>query len=350
VPSTDAGFQVTFWRRLVVQIGFVCLVLAIIIGFPKMDKFRCFMWLLFLTACAENACCQFKVQGIVVDKADKTPLPGINVVEKGTENSTMTATDGTFSIHVSNPQPVLEFLFVGYRRQELQVKDSTPIVVKLKVDCIRDFFDSQHVDLYVNSGVVNTPLGGKIEVSSPVIPGGSLVKSSVAYQTNLNQNRFFNASASLEHLFVTCDYDADVYWRYRRISYANTLEMSSNTFEWHSNFSKNFRNFQGIKVIAGYGIAKVSKRDSYRSRRINGPVFGIGTWVGKPLNAEIIAKVGVYSGIGEYQGEINRSFRRFSCFVKYYRFASFDEITFGIGSGFSYNRSVRKMHRKANKK
>ena len=286
-----------------------------------------------------------------MDKADKTTLPGVSVVEKGTGNSAVTAIDGTFSIRVSNPQPILEFLFVGYRRQELQVKDSTPIVVKLKVDCIRDFFDSQHIDLYVNSGVINTPLGGKIEVSSPFLPpGGFVVKSSVAYQTNLNQNRFFNASASLEHLFVTCDYDADVYWRYRRISYANTLEMSSNTFEWHSNFGKNFRNFQGFGVVAGYGIANVSKRDSYSSRLISGPVFGIGTWVGTPFNAAVSAKAGVYDGIGEYQGEINRNFRRFFCFVKYYRFSSFNEITLGIGSGFSYNRSVRKMHRKANKK
>lgn len=61
-------------------------------------------------------------------------LPGVNVVEKGTNNGTITDLDGNYSISVSSANAVLLFSSIGYVRQEVDVEGRTSIELNLEED------------------------------------------------------------------------------------------------------------------------------------------------------------------------------------------------------------------------
>ena len=65
---------------------------------------------------------------------DQMPLPGVNVVEKGTTNGAVTDLDGKYSITVSGSDAILIFSFVGYLQEELPVKGQTEINITMVED------------------------------------------------------------------------------------------------------------------------------------------------------------------------------------------------------------------------
>jgi len=71
------------------------------------------------------------VTGVVTD-IEGAPLAGVNVVEKGTVNGTITATDGRFMLTVASSASVLTFSFVGYSTQEIVVGNQKTINVTLE--------------------------------------------------------------------------------------------------------------------------------------------------------------------------------------------------------------------------
>ncbi|WP_237390572.1 SusC/RagA family TonB-linked outer membrane protein [Fulvivirga sediminis] len=73
------------------------------------------------------------VTGTVLDE-NGMPLPGVNVVEKGTNNGTITDAKGKFSVNVASPQSVLVFSFVGTTTEEVVVGNQTSISVTLMND------------------------------------------------------------------------------------------------------------------------------------------------------------------------------------------------------------------------
>ena len=73
------------------------------------------------------------VTGTVISVEDETPIPGVNVVEKGTNNGTATDADGSFSLNV-NSDATLVFSFVGFATQEVPVANQTSINVTLQLD------------------------------------------------------------------------------------------------------------------------------------------------------------------------------------------------------------------------
>lgn len=75
------------------------------------------------------------VAGTVVDE-NGTPLPGTEVIVKGTTTGTITDVDGNYSIQVEDPSAVLVFSFVGYVSQEVPVGDQTRINVTMSPDII----------------------------------------------------------------------------------------------------------------------------------------------------------------------------------------------------------------------
>ena len=81
---------------------------------------RCFAVLLLLLT--TTAWSQRTVTGTVNTADDGSPLPGVNILEKGTTNGTVTDADGNFRIAVGN-QASLMFTFIGYENQEVVVVD-----------------------------------------------------------------------------------------------------------------------------------------------------------------------------------------------------------------------------------
>ena len=71
------------------------------------------------------------VSGMVSDSNNR-PLPGANVVEKGTTNGVTTDFDGNYSIEISSPDAILTFSYVGFEKKDIQVGDSNTIDVSLQ--------------------------------------------------------------------------------------------------------------------------------------------------------------------------------------------------------------------------
>ncbi|MBE9518808.1 MAG: carboxypeptidase-like regulatory domain-containing protein, partial [Bacteroidetes bacterium] len=63
---------------------------------------------------------QTTVTGTVTGAEDDAPMPGVNIIEKGTTNGAITNSDGTYSISVP-ADAVLMFSFVGMVSQEITV-------------------------------------------------------------------------------------------------------------------------------------------------------------------------------------------------------------------------------------
>ena len=72
-----------------------------------------------------------KVSGKVNTTTANEPLPGVNVLEKGTLNGTITDVDGNFSLSMTGPGSVLVFSFIGYLSEEVQVDNKTFFTVSL---------------------------------------------------------------------------------------------------------------------------------------------------------------------------------------------------------------------------
>src|ERR1044072_392533 len=73
------------------------------------------------------------VTGKVTSSEDGSGLPGVNILEKGTSNGTITSVDGTYSIAVGE-NATLVFSFVGYKSTEISVGSQSAVNVVLEVD------------------------------------------------------------------------------------------------------------------------------------------------------------------------------------------------------------------------
>lgn len=75
----------------------------------------------------------FTVQGVVSDDAGN-PLPGVNILVKGTLTGTTSDTNGRYSISVPSGDAVLVFSFIGYTTQEIPVGNQSAIDVTMVAD------------------------------------------------------------------------------------------------------------------------------------------------------------------------------------------------------------------------
>ena len=71
------------------------------------------------------------ITGTVIEDANSTLMPGINVAIKGTNTGTFTDIDGKFSISVK-PGDILVFSFVGYETQDIKINNQTSLTVRMK--------------------------------------------------------------------------------------------------------------------------------------------------------------------------------------------------------------------------
>ncbi len=72
----------------------------------------------------------------VVKGADGQPLPGVNVIEKGTSNGTSTDMNGAFTLKSENAPVVLKFTMVGFSEVEMTVQPGSPVQVKMKESAV----------------------------------------------------------------------------------------------------------------------------------------------------------------------------------------------------------------------
>ncbi|WP_080904680.1 TonB-dependent receptor [Parabacteroides sp. Marseille-P3160] len=73
---------------------------------------------------------KIRITGIVYDQ-NGDPLIGVNVIEVGTTNGTLTDINGRFSLEI-NENATLRASYIGYIAQDITVKTRAPLTIKLK--------------------------------------------------------------------------------------------------------------------------------------------------------------------------------------------------------------------------
>lgn len=74
-----------------------------------------------------------QIQGVIVGGQDNEPLPGVNVLEKGTTNGTITNLSGQFTLSVPS-NATLTVSYIGYKSQEIPVRGSKTFRIVLAED------------------------------------------------------------------------------------------------------------------------------------------------------------------------------------------------------------------------
>ena len=72
-----------------------------------------------------------EVAGVITDAETGIPIPGVNVIEKGTTNGVVTDFDGVFTIRVSE-EAVLEVSYLGYATVEYNLQGQSQIEIALE--------------------------------------------------------------------------------------------------------------------------------------------------------------------------------------------------------------------------
>ena len=77
---------------------------------------------------------QWVIQGKVTSAEDGSPLPGVNVIIKGTSTGTITDAGGNYQIESTQPNPSLVYSFIGLQSQEVSVGDRSQVDVQMALD------------------------------------------------------------------------------------------------------------------------------------------------------------------------------------------------------------------------
>lgn len=124
------------------------------------------------------------VSGTVTDEADGTPLPGVNIVVKGTTVGTTTGVDGRYELTAPSPNDTLVFSFIGYATREIGIDGRSTIDVEMSVvilqgeELVVTGYQVQRaadltgaVSLVDERAMVNTPADSPIESLQGRVPG-----------------------------------------------------------------------------------------------------------------------------------------------------------------------------------
>jgi TonB-linked SusC/RagA family outer membrane protein len=141
--------------------------------FTRISVLAAFCLLTINVALAQN----ITVKGKVIDGGDKTPLPGVSILIKGTQSGTQTDVNGNYTLSAP-ANATLVFNFVGYAALEQAVNNQTTINVSLASSTqqleqvvVVGYGTQRKIDV---TGAVGTVKGEDISKQASVNPVGAL--------------------------------------------------------------------------------------------------------------------------------------------------------------------------------
>ncbi len=276
---------------------------------------------------------QIIISGKITDKFDDYPIPGVNVIEKGTNNGAVTDTSGYFTLHVSDENSILDIGFVGYKPQEIKVGEVRYFTVKLKQACFIDFFDYRDLCIGLSSGAINNPTGAFGYITFPFAHLSTLY-GEIDYQTNLSENAKLNLKAGSLHLFADCGYNGDLFFNYRKMN-SQEFDFDNYLVEGKLNLSHPRMFLTYSTIYIGYGFSNLSK-PGVNYKNAAGYLFGLGTYIGRPVYMNIGFKTMYWTNYWELKGELKSQFKNLLVSLDYNAIDKYNEINIKLGYIINY--------------
>ena len=101
-----------------------------------MRKFTLFLAFLFLVGLQALQAQDRELSGTVTSSDDGQPIPGVQVVVKGTTIGTVTGLDGNYTLSVPESAKIIVFTFIGMASQEIEIGSQTTIDVVMEPDIL----------------------------------------------------------------------------------------------------------------------------------------------------------------------------------------------------------------------
>lgn len=169
--------------------------------------------LCFLLASTSGAQRQ-PISGIVTDAADKTPLPGVGVLIRGTQTGATTDASGRFSINAPG-NATLVFSYIGYTTQEVAVNNRQTINIALaqtaqdlEAVVVVGYGTQRRRDLTGSISSVNGEELAQMPATNPIsslqgkVPGLTVTNTGAAGQSPVVRIRGVNSTNSANPIYV----------------------------------------------------------------------------------------------------------------------------------------------------
>ncbi|MBA4851655.1 VWA domain-containing protein [Emticicia sp. BO119] len=166
------------------------------------------------------------IKGIVTAADDNAPIPGVNVVIKGTSNGTVTDANGKYSIKVSTMRSTLVFSSIGYATKEVKVTDEKSVWnVKLESDnasldeVVITGYSTQTYDKEaksVNMSKAKTMPGGGLYAPAPIMNSIRAAEYNTEEYSIFEENVFHETKKDALTTF-SIDVDRAAYTNIRRM-------------------------------------------------------------------------------------------------------------------------------------
>jgi TonB-linked SusC/RagA family outer membrane protein len=223
---------------------------------------------LFAISAISKAHAQFTVSGKVITAEDQSPLPGVNILVKGTSTGTITDVNGNYTINASSQDDVLIFSFVGYNAHEVLLAGRSTLDITLTSDARQ------------LSEVVVTALGIKREDKSLGFAAQSVNENAVK---DAKSNNWVNAlSGKVAGL---------------NIQGAGAGPMGSSRITIRGESSLNLDNNQALIVVDGVPVSSKITGTGYSSHLSADSPIDYGSTL-SDLNPDDIEKITVLKGPG----------------------------------------------------
>lgn len=286
-------------------------------------KFNGFLTLLIVLLTQITFAQDRTVTGIVTDESG-LPIPGVNILVKGTQNGTQTDFDGKFKIAAS-PGQTLVFSFLGMKKQEVAAS-STTLNVKMKSDAVElegvvvTAFGIKRNPKDLGYTVSSIKASELTENSEP-----DLIRSISGKVAGVNVNVSTGVAGAASQITIrginTFTGDTQPLVVVDGITYNNTSVTSSNQSSGGGGYESALSSLDPNDIATVTILKSAAASALYGSRAVNG-VIVITTKSGS-LNSKRANKLSVNFGSGTY-------FENIANLPEY-------QNKYGAGSNFKYN-------------
>jgi hypothetical protein len=224
---------------------------------------------------------------------------------------------------------------VGYITQLLVIKGTGPFTITLKLSCNIDYFDNQRINIGIQSGLKNSPIGGYLGISLPYFMTAGTLWTRAEYQSGRDAF-FFRMEAGCDHIVSECDFRLDIKTGYTKLSEGTTVGAILYTAGGTAHLYRLIPALRYFNIYAGAGQMQFSGQNPSSWKKYIGPSFGLGTEVFNKNPFLINGQALFIRHHPEYQVLVQKRVWKLRFFGRYYQLNAFKEITIGAGWSIHY--------------